>query len=255
MQALGCIPPESVDAIVTRGPAGTLWSPRCLRGAAVAQFSMLRLPSWITEAWLKCFSQRLDLLHSDLPLTHSLKLLSVLPCNPELRSLHFSCREHCSNGSLAFLSTFQSNLYSLQLRVPNLTVLNLHDVFLAEEHVSLMSGIFNMLKGQLLGLGLTIHEDCKKQIAADVETKMAIFEAIAKLSKLRVLLFPQWRQVVRKHFAVLTPLKKLGGLTVLLHEGLKDSSSEACCRIVPGLDLTLVSERKFDFQMDHVYDE
>lgn len=255
MQALGCIPPESVSAIVTGGPAGTLWSPRSLRGAAVTQFSMLRLPTWITEAWLKCFTHRLDLLHSDLPLAQSLKLLSVLPCNPELRSLHLNCIEHCPNGSLAFLNTFQSQLSDMQLRLPNLTVLNLHNLFLGEDHVPLLSGVFSVLKRQLVGLGLTLHEDCRKELAADVDGKMKIFEAIAKLSKLRVLLFPQWKKIVRKNIAVLTPLKKLRHLTVLVHQEMKGSVIDAALSVVPGLEFSLVPERKFDFEMEHESDD
>ena len=242
MQALGCIPPQSVSAIVTSGPSGTLWSPRCLRGAAVAQFSMLRLPAWITEAWLKTFSQRLDLVHSDLPLAQSEKLLAVLPCHPGLRSLHLSCKSHCMHGSLAFLSGLQHQLSSLQLRLPNLTVLNLHSLSIGEEHVCLLSGIFNVLKGHLMGLGLTLHPDCTKSFAADVQGKLRFFTAIAKLSKLRVLLLPQWNKIVRKNVSVLTPLKKLSRLTVLVHQDLKTSLIDPAVSVMPGLEFTVVPE-------------
>lgn len=159
------------------------------------------------------------------------------------------------NGSLAFLSTFQNQLSSFQLRLPNLTVLNLHNVLLCEDHVPLLSGIFNVLKGQLIGLGLTLHDACKNGWASDVEGKMMMFEAIAKLSRLRVLLFPQWKKVVRKNVAVLTPLKKLSRLTVLVHQELKGSYIDAAIAVVPGLEFSLVPERKFDFEMDHVYDD
>lgn len=244
-----------MQAIAIGGPAGALWNPRSLRGAAVPTFSMLRLPARIAEAWLKCFSQRLDLLHFDLPLTPSLKLLSVLPCNSELRSLHLSCRDHCAQGSLAFLNSFQSQLSSLQLRLTHLTVLNLHSVNIGEEHVSVLSGIFNLLKKRLIGLGLTVHDSCKKDLRSDGEGKMRLFEAISKLSGLRVLLFPQWRKIVRKNVAVLTPLKKLSWLTVLVHEEVKESVMHAAVRVVPGLKFQVVPERKFDFEMDHNHDD
>lgn len=106
-----------------------------------------------------------------------------------------------------------------------------------------------------MGLGLTVHPECRRMFSSNVDGKMKLFEAMGKLSKLRVLLFPQWKSVVRKNVAVISPLKKLSRLVVLVHQMLKQDLVASAVGVVPGLDFKFVPERKFDFEMDHVHDD
>ena len=126
-----------------------------------------------------------------------------------------------------------------------LRVLGLHRAHLRTSHLMEITGLCTALQGSLTGLAISAST-----FAFGDQDELVFFQALAKLTRLRVLALSPWREWVGKNISLgLVPMQGHKGLKMLVPEKSASDAylvahavSSAC---VPGVRFPRVDGRRF----------
>ena len=192
---------------------------------------VLELPDVFIEEWLSS-NTTLDLRDATVPLSQTLDLVRFLPMHRNLSVLQLLCglSEGRPDDTLCFLKALNRAFAA----VPRcqLKVLGLHGAQGCTRHLKELTDLLSSLKGSLTELSISVSSWEFKHGDQD---KLVFFQAIARLTRLRVLaLSPLGQFVGKQNFSVLAPLQRLDRVKMLVHEETTSDDVAAAAAIVPG---------------------
>jgi hypothetical protein len=182
MQALPKLPEEALRSILDI--IVSFWSP------SEVFSNLLELPDAFLDLWLPG-RKVLNLMHSNVSAAILLKFIKKLRNRPEISVLHLPS-EVFRRATVAESVDLLNALDAIADTLPNLSVLGIHGLRLRTEHIPSLISLCSVLREKLIGLSLCLEDWMFDQF----DGYMYLMEAIGKLRKLEMLVFPDWKEFV-----------------------------------------------------------
>jgi hypothetical protein len=194
MQALPKLPTDAQRSILDKLT--------CLWKSDEVLPNILKLSDAFFDIWLHD-QKVINLLHANIPVADLINVVKKLRGNSEINVLHLPSKVF----EIATLSQSLDLLNAVDAvadTLPKLSVLGIHGLKLRSDHIPVLTSMFRLLSGQITGLSLSLKDWAFEGFRGE----KFLLEAIGKLYNLEMLVFPEWKKLLKDKEFLLHTLER-----------------------------------------------